>query len=423
MIIQPKNSVNGTITVPGDKSISHRSIMFGALAKGKTSVTGFLNGADCLSTASCFKNMGITINFTSPTTLTIKGKGLYGLTKPSSILDVGNSGTTMRLMSGILAGQNFESQVTGDASIQKRPMKRIITPLEQMNTRICSQKGFAPLTISPSQLNGITYHSPVASAQVKSCIMLATLYANSPSTVIEPSLSRNHSELMLGAFGADVQSKNNTIYIANTSNLEGIEVDVPADISSAAYFIVAGLLCKNSEIRIQNVGINPTRDGILKVMQSMNGNIEYDNIRTVSGELRADLIVRSSSLTPTTVEGDIIPTLIDELPVVAVAAACAEGITVIKDAKELRVKESDRIETMVTELTKMGVHIEGTPDGMIIDGTKSKLKGATVESYHDHRVAMALAVAGLVADGSTIIQNPSCVDISFPSFYSLLASL
>ncbi len=377
-----------------------------------------------VSQRQLFSADGVAIDFDTPTSFKLEGNGLHGLKDPKRILDVGNSGTTMRLISGILSGQDFSTALTGDASIVKRPMQRIIDPLLEMGADIRSESGngLAPLIINPSQLKGITYHSKVASAQVKSCIMLATLYADSPSTIIEPAVSRNHSELMLKSFGADVTVNGNSVTIGNLPNLEGGIVEVPGDISSAAYFIVAGLVTPNSEIRIKNVGINPTRDGIIRVMQAMGGDIIFDNERVVNEELRADLIVRTSKLKGTVVEGDIIPTLIDEIPVICVAAAFADGTTTIKDAKELKVKESNRIDTMVNELTKMNVNITGTDDGMVIRGG-NPLRGADVESYDDHRVAMSLAIAALNADGDTNINNSDCIRISYPGFFEDISSL
>jgi 3-phosphoshikimate 1-carboxyvinyltransferase len=416
MRIHSINQLKGSIKIPGDKSISHRSIMFGALAKGTTHVSGFLTGDDCLSTIRCFRQLGIDIQ-QDKDQVTIVGKGLKGLTKPYDILDVGNSGTTMRLMSGILCGQSFGVQVTGDASIQKRPMDRIITPLHLMNANIesLSNNGLAPLSIEPSYLKGIVYKSPVASAQVKSCLLLANLYTKDTTTIIEPILSRNHSELMLNHFGANVDISRSTITSYPIDELYASNVVVPGDISSAAFFLVAGLIVPNSELLLKDVGINPTRDGIIKVLKSMNGDITITNVRIVNGELIGDIIVKSSQLVGTTVSGDLIPTLIDEIPVIAVAAAYAEGITTIKDAAELKVKETNRIDTMVCELTKMNVLIHGTDDGMVITGG-SKVKGATVESYDDHRVAMALAICGLQAEGHTEINNSHCIAISYPNF-------
>lgn len=424
MKINRANHLKGIIHVPGDKSISHRSIMFGSLAKGKTRVTGFLNGADCLSTASIFTQMGISISFDTPFSFTLLGKGLYGLIDPKTILDVGNSGTTMRLISGILSGQNFKTTLTGDSSIVTRPMQRIIEPLLLMNASIRSKNnnGLAPLIIEPSNLNGITYESKIASAQVKSCIMLASLYAGNESIISEPATSRNHSELMLKSLGADITTKDKTIIIQPHPILEGSSIEVPGDISSAAYFIVAGLIVPNSEIMIKNVGINPTRDGIIKVLKNMNGQIELTNLRTINEELRADIIVKSSHLTGTVVEGAIIPTLIDEIPILCVAAAFAEGKTIIKDAKELKVKESNRIDTMVCELTKMGANITPRDDGMEIIGS-SLLKGNIVESYDDHRIAMSLAIAALNAEGTTTINNSQCIRISYPNFFNAIKSI
>ena len=412
----------GEITVPGDKSISHRAVMFGSLAKGTTQVTGFLKGADCLSTISCFRQLGVSIE-EKDQKIYIHGKGLHGLSTPDSILDAGNSGTTTRLISGILSGQNFSSTITGDASIQKRPMKRIITPLSQMGASIKSVHGndCAPLCISPASLHGITYQSPVASAQVKSSILLAGLYADGITTVKEPAISRNHTEIMLKSFGATVHTEGLSASILPEPDLTALEISVPGDISSAAYFIAAGLIVPGSEIRIRHVGINPTRDGILQVAKAMGGNITLENV-SESGEPTADIVVRSSSLHGTTIEGAIIPTLIDELPVIAIMAAAAEGTTIIRDAAELKVKESNRIEVMVENLSAMGCDITATEDGMIIKGGNT-LHGAEIDSHLDHRIAMSFAIASLIADGVTRIKDASCVNISYPSFYQDLASL
>lgn len=416
MKINPVKRLSGQLKVPGDKSISHRSVMLGALAKGVTHVEGFLTGADCLSTISCFEQMGIHIEQKGPK-VTIEGKGLHGLTMPPSILDVGNSGTTMRLMSGILCGQDFGVAVTGDASIKKRPMNRIIHPLQLMGANIRSKEddGLAPLFIDPSKMHGITYQSPVASAQVKSSILLANLYTGETTTVIEPSLSRNHTELMLNYFGADIKIENSTITSAPIKELYAGDIAVPADISSAAFFMVAGLIVPNSELLLKDVGINPTRDGVIHVLKAMNGHIEILNERQVNGEDIADILVKSSQLCGTTVGGTIIPRLIDEIPVIAVAAAFAEGETIIKDAAELKVKETNRIDVMVSELRKMNIDLSPTEDGMIIQGG-SQVKGAHVESHDDHRVAMSLAIAGLMADGPTTIAESQCIQISYPTF-------
>lgn len=423
MIFRKINSIHGELTIPGDKSISHRAIMLGSIADGTTEITNFLQGADCLSTIACFRQMGVTIE-NSKDKVIIKGNGLHGLHTPKNMLDVGNSGTTTRLMSGILAAQNFSCSLNGDASIQKRPMGRIITPLSQMGADIVSIKGngCAPLQINGRQLHGIDYHTPVASAQVKSSILLAGLYADATTSVTEPSLSRNHSELMLSSFGANVTSKDNTATIQPATKLYGQQIVVPGDISSATYFIVAGLILPNSEILIKNVGINPTRDGILRVCKAMGASISYENKREVSKEPVADLLVRSSSLHGTEIGGDLIPTLIDEIPAIAVLACFAQGTTIIKDAQELKVKESNRIDEMVNNLSKMGADITATNDGMIIHGGKP-LHGSTIESKLDHRLAMSFAIAGLMADGETNIHGAEVVETSFPTFYKDLARL
>lgn len=423
MMSNKTKKLQGTITVPGDKSISHRAIMFGSIASGMTEVGNFLRGADCLSTIDCFRKLGIQIEETS-TRVFIHGKGLHGLTKPSSILDAGNSGTTTRLISGILAAQNFTVTLTGDASIQKRPMGRIITPLSQMGADITSinQNQCAPLLIKGQNLHGIEYHSPVASAQVKSAILLAGLYADSDTSVTEPFVSRNHTEIMLQYFGAPITTSNTTAKITPGSKLSGQKVEVPGDISSAAYFLVAGLITPNSEILIQNVGINPTRDGILRVIKMMGGNLKLENSRIENGEEVADLLVSSSQLQGIEIGGSLIPTLIDEIPIIAVMAAYAKGQTVIKDAAELKVKESNRIDVIVQNLSAMGAHIEATEDGMIIDGG-FPLIGTHIESHLDHRIAMSFAIAGLNASGEMQISNPECVDVSYPNFFKDLASL
>ncbi len=423
MKIAKAKALKGTVLVPGDKSISHRSAMFGALAEGVTRATNFLQGADCLSTIGCFKKLGIEIEKRHGEIL-IHGKGLHGLSAPGSLLDVGNSGTTARLISGILAGQAFTTELFGDASIQARPMKRIMEPLSLMGARIESVKGngCVPLRIQGTPLHGIHYASAVASAQVKSCILLAGLYADGPTTVTEPSLSRNHSEIMLRRFGADVKSVGTSVTIQPGPRLLAQDIQVPGDISSAAYFLAAGLIVPGSEILIKNVGINPTRDGILKVCRSMGGNLTLLNQNQGDGEPTADLLVKSGTLHGTTVGGAMIPTLIDELPVVAVLACFAEGTTIIKDAQELKVKESNRIDVMVENLSAMGARITATDDGMIIEGGHP-LHGAPIDSHLDHRIAMAFAVAALAADGETKIAGADCVRISYPDFYKDLAKL
>lgn len=422
MIFNPVKHMSGEVTIPGDKSISHRAVMFGSLADGLTEVTNFLQGADCLSTIDAFRKMGIEIENT-PEKILIHGKGLHGLKEPSSVLDMGNSGTTTRLISGILAGQSFESTLTGDASIQKRPMRRIMEPLSMMGGNIVSVNGndCAPLHITGAPLHGIHYHSKVASAQVKSAVLLAGLYADGETLVTEPSLSRNHTEIMLRYFGADLSSEDKTAKVCPEPHLKGQKIHVPGDISSAAYFIAAGLLVPGAEILIKNVGINPTRDGILKVAKEMGGNITLLN-ENYDGEPTADLLVKHSHLHGITIEGDIIPTLIDELPVINIMAACAEGTTVIRDAAELKVKESNRIDVMVQYLSAMGCDITGTDDGMIIVGGQT-LHGTEVDSHLDHRIAMSFAIASLIAEGETEIKGSDVVTISYPDFYAELARL
>mgnify|MGYP002517244380 FL=1 len=423
MIFTRTQSLQGILTVPGDKSISHRCIMLGALAEGTTEVHGFLQGADCLSSIACFEKMGVTID-NSGELVRIHGLGLHHLKSPSDILDVGNSGTTTRLMSGILAAQPFTSMIDGDASIRKRPMKRIMTPLAQMGASITSLEGndCAPLRIEGCSLHGIHYQSPVASAQVKSAILLAGLYAEGETSVTEPYVSRNHTELMFEAFGVPIHCDGTTVTVQPVSSLLAQNISVPGDISSAAYFLVAGLITPNSCITIQNVGINPTRDGILEVCRAMGAKLTMENVKTSVGEPTADITVSTSSLHATTIEGALIPKLIDELPIIAVLACFAEGTTVIKDAQELKVKESNRIDVMVTNLSAMGADIEATDDGMIIHGGKP-LHGAVIDSHLDHRIAMSFAIASMNADGNTEILGADCVNISYPDFYSHLSSL
>ena len=420
MNITKSSGLRGELAIPGDKSISHRAIMFGALADGTTEITNFLQGAACLSTISCFRAMGVDIENHTDRVI-IHGVGLHGLKVPEQMLDVGNSGTTTRLISGILAGQPFTSALNGDASIQKRPMKRIMDPLTQMgaNIRSLNNNGCAPLEIRGGSLHGIHYQSPVASAQVKSCILLAGLYADDVTSVTEPVLSRNHTELMLSGFGASITSVGTTATIEPEPQLHGQKIAVPGDISSAAYWIAAGLAVPNSELLLKNVGINPTRDGILRVVETMGADITRENVHTVSGELVCDLIVHSSSLHGTTVSGELIPTLIDEIPVIAVLACFADGETVIKDAQELKVKESNRIDTVVEGLLAMGADAIATDDGMIIRGGKP-LHGATIDSHLDHRIAMSFAIAGLMCDTPTTILNADSVEISYPDFYESL---
>lgn len=423
-IITPKKNIHATITVPGDKSISHRSIMFGALAKGITEIEGFLMGEDCLSTINCFKKLGINIE-QYQNKIFVHGKGLHGLTAPTETLDVGNSGTTLRLISGILSAQPFSCQLTGDSSIQKRPMNRIAIPLRNMGAVLKgnnNDKLFAPFTIEGKQLKGITYTLPVASAQVKSAILLAGIFAEGETVVIEPEATRDHTEIMLRYMGADIQKIGNEIHCQSAEQLYAKKIVVPADISSAAYFMVMGCICENSEILLKNVGINQTRTGIIDALKAMGGNITIENENTINGEKIGNIRVKYSALHGTTIGGADIPRLIDEIPVIAVAACFAKGTTIIKDAQELKVKESNRIQTIITELKKFGADITETEDGMIINGVEH-LKGCTVESHNDHRIALAMSIAGACALGETTIVGAECVNISFPNFYHIISAI
>ncbi len=412
--------LGGEITIPSDKSISHRAVILSSIAKGQTVVSNFSGGADCHSTLELFKSLGIDIQFLNDNTLKINGGKLTP--SVSGIYSCGNSGTTMRLVAGILAGQNFNSTLIGDESLSKRPMKRIIEPLTQMGAEIQSNDGRAPLKIIGHKLHGIDFESKISSAQVKSCVLLAGLKAEGRTTYVEPNMSRNHTELMLKYLGANIQTEQNKIIIY-PSEPEAKDIEVVGDISSAAFFIVAGLIVPNSEIIIKNVGINPTRTGILDVVQRMGGDIGLINERTVSGEKCADIKVRyTDSLKGCVIEGEDIPRLIDELPVIAVLASQAEGETVVRDAGDLRNKESDRISCLVNELKKTGLDIEETPDGFVV--RKSKLTGdAELESFHDHRLAMSFYIAGLVCEKEIAINGFEWTKISFPEFENLFNSL
>lgn len=415
--------LHGTISIPGDKSISHRSIMFGSIAEGTTTIRNFLMGADCLATIDCFRSMGIAIDV-SDEVVTVHGKGLHGLTKPDKTLDVGNSGTTTRLISGILSGQDFDVTLSGDESLNSRPMKRIMTPLNAMGANITSvhNNGCAPLSIKGSKIKAFHYDSPVASAQVKSAVLLAGLYGDGPTSVTEPAVSRNHTELMLQSFGVDVRCEGKTATVYPPETMTGQDIVVPGDISSAAYFIVAGLITPDSQITMKHVGINPTRDGIIKVCQAMGADITLSNVQDDNGEPTADITVKSSKLHGTVIGGDLIPTLIDELPIIAVLACFAEGETVIKNAEELKVKESNRIDLMVNNLVRMGADAIATEDGMIIHGGKP-LHGISINCKYDHRIAMTFSIAGINADGETVIEDAQCVDVSYPTFYDTLKQL
>ena len=414
-----EKGLKGTVTIPSDKSISHRAIMFTSLARGKSVIKNFSKGQDPLSSLKVCKTLGIDAEFSNEE-LIVKSKGI--LSAPQTQLDCGNSGTTMRLMSGILAGQNFNSTLIGDESLSKRPMKRVIEPLSLMGAKIESNEYNAPLKIYGQNLKPINYISKLASAQVKSCILLAGLNIDGQTSFTEPYVSRNHTEIMLKYMGANI-SVNNTTVTIEKSELEPKTIEICGDISSAAYFIVAGLIVPNSKIILKNVGLNPTRTGIIEVAEKMGGNIEILDKRNISGEDVGDIQISYSDLKACSIEGEIIPRLIDELPVIAVLATQAKGTTIIKDAQDLRNKESDRIKAVVTELKKIGADIEETPDGFIING-KTNLKGDTeVETYHDHRLAMSLYVAGLICDKPIAINGFEWVDISFPEFDKLFNSL
>ena len=419
--------LRGTLTVSGDKSISHRAVMLGSLATGTTEIDGFLPGEDCLSTIRCFRSMGVQIE-QNGSSVKVFGRGLRELTAPAGILDCGNSGTTTRLLSGVLAAQHFNSVLSGDASIQRRPMKRIMIPLRAMGADITSVSGndCAPLSVHGKQLYGIHFNSPIASAQVKSAVLLAGLYASGQTTVTEPALSRDHTERMLRSFGAKVLTGNfedrPSVTVTETKNLYGTEISVPGDISSAAFFLVGASIVPGSEVVLRNVGINPTRDGVISALRAMGAKIEVLDVRNEDSEPAADLLVRYAPLHGTEIGGALIPRLIDELPVLAAAAAVAEGRTVIRDAAELKVKESNRIRTMAEGLSRLGAKVEETEDGLIIDGGAALHDGA-VESYSDHRIARSFAILSLVTDGEVRISDPDCVNISAPTFYEDLKSL
>ena len=419
--------LRGTLTVSGDKSISHRAVMLGSLATGTTEIEGFLPGEDCLSTIRCFRSMGVQIE-QNGSSVKVFGRGLRELTAPAGILDCGNSGTTTRLLSGVLAAQHFNSVLSGDASIQRRPMKRIMIPLRAMGADITSVSGndCAPLSVHGKQLYGIHFNSPIASAQVKSAVLLAGLYASGQTTVTEPALSRDHTERMLRSFGAKVLTGNfedrPSVTVTETQNLYGTEISVPGDISSAAFFLVGASIVPGSEVVLRNVGINPTRDGVISALRAMGAKIEVLEVRNEDSEPAADLLVRYAPLHGTEIGGALIPRSIDDLPVLAAAAAVAEGRTVIRDAAELKVKESNRIRTMAEGLSRLGAQVEETEDGLIIDGGAA-LHGGAVESYSDHRIAMSFAILSLVTDGEVRISDPDCVNISAPTFYEDLKSL
>jgi 3-phosphoshikimate 1-carboxyvinyltransferase len=426
--VQQRRRLGGAIRAPGDKSMSHRAAMFGAIAEGRTEVHNFLPGEDCLSTVACLEKLGVGLHcrrgVADDWELSVTGRGLDGLREPDTVLDVGNSGTTIRLLSGLLSGQPFHSTLTGDDSIRGRPMDRVAVPLRRMGARIDGRDGgkYAPLSIRGGGLRAIDFDSPVASAQVKSAVLLAGLYAEGETSVTEPFRSRDHTERMLRAMGARVAVDGTTVRIAPRPRLAARQFVIPGDISSAVFFLVAGLLCPDSDVLVENVGTNPTRAGVLEVLQRMGADLRIGGEREEAGEPVADIEARTSYLHGTEVSGEIIPRLIDEIPILAVAACFADGETRIRDAAELRVKETDRIAAVVRELRSMGAAVEEMPDGMVIRGV-GWLRAARVKSHNDHRVAMALAIAGLAAEGETVIDGFSCVATSFPDFERHLRAL
>jgi 3-phosphoshikimate 1-carboxyvinyltransferase len=422
--IQPSSGIRGELALPGDKSISHRSVLFAAIADGDTHISGFLTGEDTQNTAKAMQTMGIAIEGLGTERLVVHGKGLDGLCEPGSVLDLGNSGTGMRLLAGLLAGQDFFSILTGDQYLRKRPMARIVEPLQRMGARIDGRSGGtrAPLSIRGGGKNvrAIEHASPVASAQVKSAVLLAGLYADGETTVKEPSKSRDHTERMFQFFGVKVGERGTTVTVQGRQHLRATgPLIIPSDISSAAFFMVAASIVPGSDLLIKNVGVNPTRTGIIDVLIAMGADIMLENLREQAGEPVADIRVRYRKLHGVQIGGDMIPRTIDEIPVLAVAASCAEGQTVIKDASELRVKESDRIATIAAELRKMGAAVTELPDGMEISGGDT-LNGAICDSHGDHRIAMSVAVAGLAAKGDTIVRDTDWIETSFPGFERLL---
>jgi len=419
--IKKAHRLSGTLQVPGDKSISHRALICAALAKGRSHILGLAHCEDVNSTIRCLQDLGAIV-ISGKTDTTVEGKGVLGFKKPAKILDAGNSGTTIRLLSGVLAGQPFESQITGDDSLRQRPMARIIEPLRSMGAQISGvDDQFAPLLFKPSTLKPALHRLKIASAQMKSCLLLAGLYAGA-TTVIEPAPSRNHTEIMLDYLGVPITVNGNMISVRKCDRIQSEIIRIPADISAAAFFMVAATIVPDSELMLKNVGLNPTRTGIIDVLKSMGAQIRLQNLRKWNNENIGDVLIRSSRLKGIKISGETIPRIIDEIPVLAVAATQAEGETIISDARELRFKETDRISATVENLTKMGCAIEARSDAMIIQGNQS-LNGCSLMSFGDHRIAMSFAVAGLVADGTTTIWNVECCHISFPEFFEQLRSL
>jgi len=424
MDILPVKGLQGELWVPGDKSISHRALIISSLASGTSKITGFLSGEDCLSTMGCLRQLGVKILERSSANLEVQGGGLHGFKEPLSPLNAGNSGTTARLLLGLLAGQDFFSVITGDESLSNRPMKRVVKPLQEMGAAIIGRQNnnLLPLAIRGNKLKGIDYKLPVASAQLKSALLLAGLLADSPTIIEEPGNSRDHTERMLTYFGVQLKKDKHKIFLVPGQELQARDIAIPGDFSSAAFFIVGALITPESELTIKNVGVNPTRTGLLYVLQRMGANITLLNQRLVCGEPVADIYVISSKLRGTIIEGSIIPTLIDEIPALVSAALFAEGDTVIRDAQELRVKETDRIAALVSEFSKIGGSVSELPDGLVVHGNK-KIIGGRCHSFRDHRIAMALAIAALRAQGKTTVIDSDCVSISYPNFFKDLAGV
>jgi len=423
-VVGPATGLRGEVSVPGDKSISHRSVILGALAKGKTHIIGFLNADDCLKTAAALQALGVKIDNLGQADMVVHGVGLRGLRDPGKPLDLGNSGTGMRLLMGVLAGQDFTTTLTGDESLHRRPMDRLAIPLGQMGIEVSGQgeRCTSPVTIYGGQPRAITYHTPMASAQVKSAVLLAGLYADGTTTVIEPAPSRDHTERMLAAFGAEITVNGLQGSVVGSPKLRGQEIVVPGDFSSAAFLLAAGLVTPDSQVTVRNVLLNRTRTGLLDILQRMGADVEVADRRQVSGEERGSITARTSQLIATEVGGDEIPRMLDEVPILALLATQAEGQTVIRDAAELRVKESDRLATTAQVLRAFGADIEEQPDGLVIAGP-TRLHGATVNSYGDHRIAMTAAIAGLIAAGETIVKDTACIDTSFPGFADSLGQI
>ena len=424
LILEKVNKLKGNIFVPGDKSISHRSLILGSISQGETRVYNLLNCLDCLKTLECMQALGVKMELDENSSVKIKGKGLYGLKEPKDILDVGNSGTTIRLLTGLLSGQNFYSVLNGDASIRRRPMKRVVKPLRLMGADIWGRNDsqFAPLSVRGNKLSPLHYILPVASAQVKTALLLAGLYATGETIIKEPLPTRDHTEKMLEIMQADLKISPHEIKVMGGKELRGTDIFIPGDISSAAYFIVAASILRDSQIIIKQVGINPTRIGIIGILNKMGAKIDILKHQIKSNESQADLKIEYSDLKGIEIKKEVVPFLIDELPLIAVVASQAQGKTVVSGARELRVKETDRIKAIVSELKKMGADIEEREDGFAVNGP-TRLQGTVCESYNDHRIAMSLAVAALLAEGKTVIRNSECIDISFPGFENILQKL